>query len=68
MEAFVNWIAAKLPLARLEERFHSHAVFDLPIGSSEVGGIFTLMEMEARSHGLADYGLSQSTLEQVREG
>eukprot|EP00045_Choanoeca_perplexa_P017018 m.238268 g.238268 ORF g.238268 m.238268 type:complete len:1600 (-) comp17427_c0_seq3:183-4982(-) len=63
--AFVNWLSTAFPSARVQDRFQSHIVFDLNITSAEVGQVFTLIETQAREQGLLDYGLSQSTLEQV---
>eukprot|EP00730_Choanoeca_flexa_P004806 TRINITY_DN11805_c0_g1_i4.p1 TRINITY_DN11805_c0_g1~~TRINITY_DN11805_c0_g1_i4.p1 ORF type:complete len:176 (+),score=24.38 TRINITY_DN11805_c0_g1_i4:32-529(+) len=65
VDSFQSWLRSKLPSARLEEQFETRLVYDLPIRSAQVGSVFTLLEQQARMQGMHDYGLSQSTLEQV---
>eukprot|EP00917_Polyrhabdina_sp_WS-2016_P008109 GHVP01018113.1.p1 GENE.GHVP01018113.1~~GHVP01018113.1.p1 ORF type:complete len:1786 (-),score=325.54 GHVP01018113.1:757-5880(-) len=51
--------------ARLIDKIASRLIFELPVGSRELGRLFKILENEREPQGIKEYALSQPTLEEV---
>jgi hypothetical protein len=54
-----------MPNASISEQFGAHVTYRLEAQDRDLAAIFEQLETHGRQLGVAEYGLTQSTLEQV---
>ena len=54
-----------MPNAAVSEQFGAHIAYRLEVQDRDLASIFEQLETQGRRLGVAEYGLTQSTLEQV---
>merc|ERR1719201_1165771 len=64
-DAVVDWVEHEFPTAECVERMGGQARFDIPQEGIQLSKIFRTLSNSKEALGLADFAVSQTTLEQV---
>lgn len=65
LEEVKDFVRKKLPEAVLTSEFHGNLVYQVPVASCRVSYVFKEFEGNKEAVGIADWGISQSSLEDV---
>lgn len=64
VESVVEMLSSKLPNLRMHARTPELVSFRLDVSADELGNLVQVLE-DGREHGIKDYSLNQSSLEEV---
>ena len=63
--ALQNWFARKFPGCGVKDSHHGYVLYHVPSATHTWAQVFASMERASHQHGLEDYSVGQTTLEQV---